>query len=228
MKSAKFSTTLIVAGFLGTAATLVSLPAKAETVKITLKDVTNTNTQNYPTVEVTLDDAANPGSITATVKVVPGSTGYIGDLRGVFFNLPGVSNLQITPVSGGPLTNISTNGNFSKFSNSANLNGTGQSFNVGVEVGRQGIANGDDYQITTFKISGTDLKLSCFSESTIGVRLMSVGLPGSNRSLSSKTIGTVPTIVAGNSGGGSTGSSEQAGGGSTGSSEQAGGGSTGS
>jgi hypothetical protein len=199
MKNAKFSkATLIAAGLLSASAALISLPAKAETATITLTDATNTNTADYPTVQVTLDDAANPGSITATVTVVPGPTGYIGDLRGVFFNLPGVSNLQITPVSGGPLTAISTNGNFGSFNNSAKLNGTGLTFTAGVEVGTQGIAQGDDYQTTSFTISGTGLSLSSFSQSAIGTRLMSVGAPGGGRSLSSKTTGTAPTIVASN------------------------------
>ena len=173
-----------------------SLPAQADTLTINLSDATNSNTQNYPTVKITLDDTINPGKITATVTVVPGSTGYIGDLRGIYFNLPSnISGLAIQPVSGGPLTAISTNGNFKDFSNSADLQGTKQDFNVGVEIGRQGIPNGDDYQTTTFTIAGNGLTLSAFTSQTAGVRLMSVGDPNGNRELSSKTIGTAPPTV---------------------------------
>lgn len=201
MKGTKFfasKSSLLAVGLLSASAALMALPATAETVQINLTDKTNTNTSNYPTVSVTLDDTSNPGSITATVNVVPGKTGYIGDLRGVYFNLPGVSGLTISPVAGGPLSHISTDGNFSSFSNSADLQGTGLSFNAGVEVGKQGIAKGDDYQSTKFTISGTGLTLSSFSSTTIGTRLMSVGAPGGKRDLSSKTAGTTPVIVAAN------------------------------
>ncbi|MBW4682332.1 MAG: PEP-CTERM sorting domain-containing protein [Microcoleus vaginatus WJT46-NPBG5] len=210
MKSTKFFTSkssLLAVGLLSASAALMALPAKAATVQVNLSDKTNTNTSEYPTVSVTLDDTSNPGKITATVNVVPGSTGYIGDLRGVYFNIPGVSGLTIAPVSGGPLTAISTNGDFKSFDKSADLQGTKLSFNAGVEVGKQGIAQGDDYRTTTFTISGNGLTLSAFTSQTVGARLMSVGDPNdSNRDLSSKTAGTAPkTVTASNpSGGGST------------------------
>jgi hypothetical protein len=113
----------------------------------------------------------------------------------VYFNLPDVSGLQINSVSGGPLTATSTNGNFGSFSNSADLQGLNQSFSLGAEIGRQGIAGGDDFQTTTFTISGDDLTLSAFTSQSVGVRLMSVGSPGSNRDLSSKTLGIAPPTV---------------------------------
>ena len=188
--------TIITSSLLATSLLIASsMSAKADTLVVNLSDATNTNTQNYPTVKLTLDDTSNPGKITVKVDVVPGSTGYIGDLRGVYFNLPGVSNLQINPVSGGPLTATSTNGKFSSFSNSADLEGTQQSFNLGAEIGKQGIANGDDYQTTTFTISGTGLNLSAFTSQSVGVRMMSVGSPTGNRDLSSKTLGVAPTTV---------------------------------
>ncbi|MBD2039156.1 PEP-CTERM sorting domain-containing protein [Microcoleus sp. FACHB-672] len=198
MKVTKFfasKSSLLAVGLLSASAGLMALPASAETVTVNLTDKTNTNTADYPTVSVTLDDTSNPGKITATVNVVSGKTGYTGDLRGVYFNLPGVSGLAITPIAGGPLSHISTNGDFSAFGNSAGLEGTKLDFNAGVEVGKQGIAKGDDYQSTKFTISGTGLTLSAFSSTTIGARLMSVGI-GKNRDLSSKTAGTAPVIVA--------------------------------
>lgn len=172
-----------------------SLPAQAASLTAILTDQTNVNTANYPTVKVTLDDAINTGAITVKVDVVPGVTGYIGDLRGVFFNLPSFSNLTIASISGGPLTATSTNGNFDAFSNSALLQGVNQSFNVGVEVGSQGIAQGDDYQTTTFTIAGTGLTLSSFSSQAVGARLMSVGSPTGSRDLSSKLAGTFSTVT---------------------------------
>ncbi|MBD1937561.1 PEP-CTERM sorting domain-containing protein [Microcoleus sp. FACHB-68] len=199
MKNAKFfasKSSLLAVGLLSASAALIALPAKAATVQVNLSDKTNTDTADYPTVKVTLDDTSNPGKITAKVEVVPGKTGYIGDLRGVYFNIPGVSGLTISPVAGGPLTNISTNGNFKSFSNSADLQGTKLSFNAGVEVGRQGIPDGDDYQSTTFTISGNGLTLSAFTSQTVGARLMSVGDPNGSRELSSKTAGTAPATVA--------------------------------
>lgn len=194
MKST-FSTIITSSLLAATIAIGSSVPAKADTLQINLSDATNTNTQNYPTVKVTVDDTSNPGQITVKVDVVPGSGGYVGDLRGVYFNLPGVSNLAINAVSGGPLTATSTNGDFRSFSNSADLEGTQQSFNVGAEIGRQGIADGDDYRSTTFTISGSGLSLNSFTSQTVGVRLMSVGSLTGTRDDSSKTLGTAPATV---------------------------------
>lgn len=189
--STTFRTALLTASLLLAASTA----AKADTLTIDLSDQTNSNIQEYPSVRVTLDDTSNPGTITVKVDVVPGPTGYIGDLRGVYFNLPGISSLSIEPVAGGSLTAISTNGDFSSFSRSADLQGIRQDFNVGAEIGRQGIAGGDDYQTVTFKISGPNLDLSDFTSQSVGVRMMSVGSPSGSRNLSSKTLGTAPSSI---------------------------------
>jgi hypothetical protein len=189
------SSLLAAAGVAIASAALTAAPAVANTLEVNLSDVTNSDTANYPTVKVTLDDTTNAGKITVKVNVVPGSTGYTGDLRGVYFNLPNISGLKIEAVSGGPLTNISTDGNFKSFSPSADLQGVKTSFNAGVEVGSQGIAGGDDYRTTTFTISGTGLTLGAFTSQTVGARMMSVGDPNGSRDLSSKTAGTTPTTV---------------------------------
>lgn len=194
MKNA-LSTTLRTALLTASLVLAASTSAKADTLVIDLTDQTNSNTQDYPSVRVTLDDTRNPGAITVKVDVVPGPTGYIGDLRGVYLNLPGISGLSINPFAGGPLTAISTNGDFGSFSNSADLRGIRQAFNVGAEIGRQGIAGGDDFQTVTFTISGPNLDLSDFTSQSVGVRMMSVGSPMGDRGLSSKTLGTAPSTV---------------------------------
>jgi hypothetical protein len=189
------STTLRTALLTASLLLAASTSAKADTLVIDLSDQTNSNSQEYPTVRVTLDDTSTPGAITAKVDIVPGPTGYIGDLRGVYFNLPGISGLSINSVAGGPLTATSTNGDFGSFSNSADLQGIPQAFNVGAEIGQQGIAGGDDYQTVTFAISGPNLNLSDFTSQSVGVRMMSVGSPSGNRNLSSKTLGTAPSSI---------------------------------
>ncbi len=179
------------AGFVLASVAFLAAPATANPVTFNLTDATNTNTSNYPTVDITLTETA-PGVIQATVNVVAGPTGYIGDLRGVFLNLPSsatISGTDITALSG-------ASNSFGSIGNSANLTGADASFSTGLEIGKQGIANGDDFRTTTFTISGTGLSLSSFSESTFGVRLMSVGTLGGNRDLSSKTLGESPIIVA--------------------------------
>lgn len=172
-----------------------SMSAKADTLVIDLSDQTNSNTQEYPAVRVMLDDTTNPGAITVKVDVIPGSTGYIGDLRGVYFTLPETSDLVINPIAGGPLTATATNGDFGIFGRGADLQGLSQTFNVGVEIGNLSMQGGDDYQTTTFMISGPNLNLNAFTSQNVGVRLMSVGSPAGSRDLSSKTLGIAPSII---------------------------------
>ncbi|WP_234489050.1 PEP-CTERM sorting domain-containing protein [Oxynema sp. CENA135] len=195
-------TVLTTAGFALASAAFLASPVKADELTVNLSDVTNSNTENYPTVEIKLsDDGMADGTVQVTVNVVPGSTGYIGDLRGVHMNLPG--GATITPVSGGPITAIEgTASDFGKIGSSANLNGSGASFTSGIEIGEQGLKGGsDDYQTVTFQVSG--VSLSDFTSDTFGVRMMSVGDPNGSRSLSSKTLGTAPdTVVVTNPGDG--------------------------
>ncbi|AFY80959.1 PEP-CTERM sorting domain-containing protein [Oscillatoria acuminata] len=195
-------TMLATAGFALASAAFLVAPANADTLTVKLNDATNGNPPEFPTVEVKLSQDAPGGPITATVNVVPGPSGYIGDLRGVFLNLPAGSSItpgdkNITTHTAGVLD---TKGNkttteFPGIGNSAILDGVKESFNYGMEIGNQGIADGDDFQTTTFTISGTGLSLSAFTSSSFGVRMMSVGVPGGGRNDSSKTIGTAPSTV---------------------------------
>ena len=174
---------------------------KAATITANLSDVTNNNTQNYPTVKIILSDVGVPaGTVKVTVQVVPGATGGTADLRGIFFNLPsGVTNATITPTGGGPIT--ATEGvtnSFGSIGNSANLQGSGATFGVGVEIGSQGIGGNppDDFQSTEFTISGNGLTLAGFASTQFGSKLMSVSdSAGGARSLSSKTLGNGGTVV---------------------------------
>ena len=195
-------TALISAGFALASVAFLAGPAQADTLTINVSDATNTNTSNYPTVEIVLNETA-PGTIQATVNVVPGPTGYIGDLRGVLFNLPeGVTGVSISPAAGeGPITAVGI-GSLNGIHNSARLQGTGVNFTSGVEIGTQGIGS-DDYQTATFTISGNGLSLADFTSKTFGVRMTSIGQPGGSRELSSQGTGTAPSeVTASNPGGG--------------------------
>lgn len=201
MMTAKLFTSkgAVLAGTMAIAAAMLSvMPAQAAEKTLTLTDKTNTNTQDYPTVSLNLKEVA--GGVEVKVNVVPSAAGWTGDLRGVWFNLPNASNVTVTPVSGGPITGITGAKNATKggVGNSAELTGMKATFNLGVEIGSQGIAKGDDFQTTTFKLSG--VSLADFSSDIIGTRLMSVG-PTGNRNYSSKT-GTA--AIPGNNDSGST------------------------
>ena len=172
---------------------------KAATITANLSDVTNTNTQNYPTVKITLSDDGQPaGTVKVIATVINGPTGGTGDLLGIAFNLPsGVTNATITPTGGGPITAVSgVTNSFGSVSKSVNLNGAGTTFGVVVQVGQNGIGQGDDFQSVEFTISGTGLDLADFSQAQFGTRLMSVSTSaGGARDDSAKTLGNGGTVV---------------------------------
>lgn len=175
----------VLAGTMAIASAMLSvMPAQAAEKTLTLTDKTNTDTKDYPTVSLSLKDVA--GGVEVKVNVVPSAAGWTGDLRGVWFNLPNASGVSVSGISGGPVTGITGASNATKqgVGNSAELTGMKASFNLGVEIGSQGIAKGDDFQTATFKLSG--VSLADFSSDMIGTRMMSVG-PEGNRSYSSKT-----------------------------------------
>lgn len=239
MKRGKMLTSkgALLAGGLAIASTvLATMPALAETKTFDLTDKTNAGAGDYPTVTVTLDDTSNPGKVTVNVQVNDGPTGYTGDLRALWFNLPNAGGVTVGAVGGGPITGIEGASNETRggVGNSAGLNGMKASFNLGVEIGDQGLKGGrDDYQTTTFTLDGVSLS-DFASSAVIGSRLMSVGDASNGRGLSSKT---GSSSIEGNydvAGGGSTGGGDTSGGGDTagggdtsGGGDTAGGGSTG-
>jgi hypothetical protein len=141
----------------------------ADAYPITLTEVTGTDAE----VLVDVTELA-PNEVKFDLSLV----NTIADFRGFFFNFDGnASNFSVT---GDDVTKWDLTGG-STLSNSANLNGTHTSFDVGIEIGTQGIGK-DDIRATSFTVSND----SPFSLGDLfGVRLMSVG---PNRNGSSKLL----------------------------------------
>lgn len=155
-------------------------------------------------VKYTLDDtAAGAGKIQFKIDVVTDSTyKNTADLRGIFFNIANDSLLSDLMITGtnvttsvfGPAGTVQTVGN-------AGLNGDGNThlFDIGVEIGQNGLKGGkDDFQSTIFTLSsksGKALSLDLFANQEFGVRATSVGTPESNRNESSKLAGFAPVSV---------------------------------
>ncbi|MCT7967394.1 PEP-CTERM sorting domain-containing protein [Laspinema sp. D1] len=183
-----------------------------------------------PGLNVTLDDTTNPGSITVKVDIAPGSVdgkATIADISGIFLDLPnGVGALSVSSVAGGPATTVlQEGGKVNDLGDGVNMKGDGKpaSFDVGIKIGYSGGAsNGgtpDDFQSTTFTLSGSGLSLDSFTNEGFGVRLKSVGLAeATNRDGSLKLETTMTPTVVTNPGGGTTGGGggDTTGGGGTG------------
>ena len=105
----------------------------------------------------------------------------IADFRGFFFDFTGeLSNFTI---SGEHVTSWDTSGSVTNLGHGVSMNGTGASFDIGIEVGTQGIGK-DDISTTTFTIyNDSALELG----DLFGVRLTSVG---TDREGSRKLLGT--------------------------------------
>ena len=199
-------TALISAGF--AVASLVFAPGQARADSITFD--ASPNTGDPANVTITLDDTTNPGQITATVTVNPEVTGNTADITGIFFDVPsGTGPLTIAGVSGGPVTTIQQGGGVTNLGGGVTMQGPGQSaFSVGLRIGESGGLSApggvaDDFQTTTFTISGEGLSLSSFTAQSFGVRLQSVGPEGGSRTGSSKLGATSPSeVTASNPGGG--------------------------
>jgi hypothetical protein len=203
----------LLAGSLVIASAMFSaMPAHAAEKSLELTDKTNSGAGDYPTVTVDLKDV--PGGVEVTVNVNDGPTGYTGDLRGVWFDLPNPGGVTVSGVGGGPVTGITgaANATSKGVSNSGELSGMKATFNLGVEIGSQGLKGGsDDFQTATFTLSG--VSVADFSSDVIGTRLMSVGNDSNGRGLSSKT---GSSAIEGNydtetSSGGSTGGGDYGG-----------------
>lgn len=146
--------------------------------------------------EVTLTEMAD-GSIQVTVKVLD-TSGQIGDLRGVFFDIGDESLLSGMTIDGTDIgaTQIEAN-SVKKVSGDVNLNGETikefDAFDAGAETGTSGIGS-DDIRETTFNIASTsgDLSIEDFLGMDWGFRYTSVGVEGGDRSDSLKIGGTAP------------------------------------
>ncbi|MBW4495338.1 MAG: PEP-CTERM sorting domain-containing protein [Oscillatoria princeps RMCB-10] len=226
---ATFIRSLILAGL---ALPFVAQQAKADSITFDASPKTGSAAK----VQVTMNNTDNPGKITVTVTSVPEpGTGNIGDINGIYLNLPsGVGTLSVAGVSGGPVTNVVQGTGVNNLGDGVNMNGGSgySSFNLGLRIGYSGGASNagtpDDFQTTTFTLSDTSgtLTLASLSGLDFGVRLKSVGPAGGNRSGSSKVGESVGSVVASNPGTG--GGSQTPGGGETpGGSVTPGGGTTG-
>lgn len=192
-------------GLVLTSAALIAGPAKADTLTFDASSQKLSDDAAPAKVLVTLDDSVGDGKIQVNVKVVTdGSNPNTADLRGLFFNLddPDITSLTMegTDVSASAFNpgKISSVGGSSN-----NIKGK---FDAGVEIGSEGIGE-NDIQETTFILSANKaLSLGMFSNQSFGLRLMSVGLPGSSREGSSKlggsAIGSIVTTPS--DGGGDT------------------------
>lgn len=185
-----------VAAIGGFTAALTGLMPSANAASLTFD--TNQFTGDTIKARITLDDTvAGEGKIQFKVELAPDSPA-IGDFRGVFFNIADNALLSGLRIEGPHVTTYVTgNGNITSVGN-ANLNGGGNvhSFDVGVEIGQNGLKGGkDDIQTTTFTLFHTSqsLDLSMFAQQEFGLRITSVGT-GRNREGSSKLVGTSPEL----------------------------------
>ena len=182
------------------AALLVAATGAAAT--LTYSPTEQNNAQNV-NLTVVFDDAALANAIKATVTVVPdGSDPDIGDIRGVFFdlvNLPGTVTLTqiLAAISGADITtkaiNTDTVGN-------ATISPLGP-FSIALEIGTTG-SGMDDIQSTMFVIDNSLLSspLTLSNFGAVGVRVQSIGLPGSSREGSSKALDLLGTPGGGGGG----------------------------
>lgn len=192
-----FSNSTITSLLVATATVISSAafsPANAASLSFTINEFTGSDAR----VKFTLDDqAAGTGNIQFTVDYVPTGNNTIADLRGVFFNIADDSLLSGLQVTGGNITasQFGPAGTINQVGSRSNTlsGGSNLKFDIGLEIGRQGISQGDDFQSTTFTLSHASqaLSLALFSEQNFGARLMSVG-SGNSRNGSSKLAGQAP------------------------------------
>ena len=194
--SIRLGSSLLAAAGLAVATSCLK-PVNAASISFTAANFTGDPLQ----VRYSLDDTvAGAGKVQFQVEFLTDSQYQnIGDIRGIFFNIKDnslLSGLQITGVSGGPITTTAydTAGQLQSVGQ-ANLNGDGntQKFEFGVEIGSNGLKGGkDDFQTTTFVLSHSTaaLTLDQFLGQDFGLRATSVGLLGSSRNGSSKLAGT--------------------------------------
>ena len=151
---------------------------------------------NAPVVRVSITQNSN-GTLTFVLTQLGG---YVGDLRGLFFDVADASLVGTLVASGSGLTDVKqADGKISDLGGGTNLNGllgTSGGYDVGVEIGSAGLREADDVRSFTFVLDSTlrDLTLADFSGVNFGARVTSVGLDAnldgvfeSSRSISAKT-----------------------------------------
>jgi hypothetical protein len=153
-----------------------------------------------PAVWITLTENMD-GTLTIKTEVQGQPT---GDLRGLFFDVTNealISKLVFTSTSDMTTSRTGNDDITAVGSPSNNMSGRtleGGGFDVGIEIGSQGIGD-DDIQTFSVTLSTSDnsnLTLADFALAEFGVRIMSVGT-GENREGSNKLIGSVPAPLVG-------------------------------
>lgn len=140
-----------------------------------------------PDVRIEAENIA--GGIKFSVKVDT-SSGRIGDFRGLFFNVAGNPASSLKAI-GTDVTKTKV-GNVLYLSYGADMFGySQQGFDVGVEIGKEGIGPGKgDIQSTTFTVAG--ITLNDIIGQSFGASLTSVGKIGECRTDSSRLTGNSP------------------------------------
>lgn len=117
------------------------------------------------------------------------------DLRGVFFTVANAARLGGLEISGSHVSEFKTDkdGKLTKVNNDVTMAGTHKTFNIGVEIGSQGMGK-DDIQTTSFTVKAKEgnLGLDFVMLQDFGIRLTSVGTKGGNRGDSLKLTGASP------------------------------------
>lgn len=188
---------------LPTALTTVSLPLVAGSFSsasaASFSFSVNPFTGDPAKVNLTLNDTA-AGTGKVQFKVDVDSSVNLADLRGVFFDIKDDSLLSGLSISGTNVTGtLFDAGKVNDLGGGNNLKGGGAArlFDIGVNIGREGIPNGDDIRSTIFTLSHSSraLDLSQFVGQSFGVRVASVGAAGSGRGGSSKLAGIAPASI---------------------------------
>jgi len=153
------------------------------------------NSFSGPDIQVTillqtLDDGSG-----VKITVTETDSSLIGDIRGVFFHVKDESKLdtiEVTGTDGGPVTSsvVGPANTVQSVANDVRMNGDGNKhkYDVGVAIGNMGIAKDDDFQTTTFIVTGVTTADFTKAEE-FGVRLTSVGPTDGSRGDSSKVYG---------------------------------------
>jgi len=154
--------------------------ATGDTMTFVIND-TATGTTN-PVVQITLTENSD-GTITFQVVQLMGAGNYLGDLRGLFFDLADESLIgSLSTASNALVTELQqgddTVKDLGSGANMQGLLGDSGGYDVGVEFGTAGIgALGDDIRSVTFTLDSAsrDLTLSDFASVAFGVRITSIG-----------------------------------------------------
>ncbi len=183
---------LATAAVAGTIAFAGVSAANAATVEATASSFTGSPLE----VEISIDDASDPGNLVITLTVATGDP--TGDLRGFFAQVADESLLSGLSVGGSAITDSVFDANaVINLGGGNNLNGGGTPCpcDFGVEIGTPGIGS-DDIQSVTFTLSHSTetLTAALFEGQTFGVRATSVGsIKGKGgRNGSSKLVGVIP------------------------------------